>query len=59
MSLYAWFEQEIALLGDGRRTACVICKEPSELCQIDKATFLEVCPALFSQQLQEKIDFAR
>ncbi|CAL1545175.1 unnamed protein product [Lymnaea stagnalis] len=50
---------EIALLGDGRRTASVICKEPTELCQIDKMTFLDLCPVLFNQQLQDKIDFAR
>ncbi|GFO29505.1 cGMP-dependent protein kinase 2, partial [Plakobranchus ocellatus] len=50
---------EIALLGDGHRTASVICKEPTELCQIDKATFLDVCPALFNQQLQDKVNFAR
>ncbi|KAI8783598.1 CAunnamed protein product [Biomphalaria glabrata] len=50
---------EIALLGDGRRTASVICKEPTELCQIDKTTFLEICPVLFNQQLQDKIQFAK
>ncbi|RUS76244.1 hypothetical protein EGW08_015987, partial [Elysia chlorotica] len=50
---------EIALLGDGHRTASVICKEPTELCQIDKATFLEVCPALFSQLLKDKVNFAK
>ncbi|KAH9519202.1 hypothetical protein Btru_074958 [Bulinus truncatus] len=50
---------EIALLGDGRRTASVICKEPTELCQIDKTTFLEICPVLFNQQLQDKITFAK
>ncbi|XP_059168544.1 uncharacterized protein LOC131950422 [Physella acuta] len=49
---------EIALLGDGRRTASVICKEPTELCQIDKVTFLEICPVMFNQQLQDKISFA-
>ncbi|XP_070199907.1 cyclic nucleotide-binding domain-containing protein 2-like [Littorina saxatilis] len=49
---------EIALLGDGTRSASVICREPTELCQIDKATFLDICPALFHQQLEEKIHFA-
>nr|KAG5689565.1 hypothetical protein BaRGS_022068 [Batillaria attramentaria] len=50
---------EIALLGDGTRSASVVCREPTELCRIDKDTFLDICPALFEQQLQEKIQFAR
>ncbi|XP_076471684.1 uncharacterized protein LOC143301349 [Babylonia areolata] len=50
---------EIALLGDGKRSATVICREPTELCQIDKSSFLEICPDIFQQQLDEKIVFAR
>ncbi|PVD33943.1 hypothetical protein C0Q70_05205 [Pomacea canaliculata] len=50
---------ELALLGDGLRSASVICREPTELCQIDKTTFLKICPALFNEQLQEKIEFAK
>ncbi|KAL8614212.1 hypothetical protein ACOMHN_026429 [Nucella lapillus] len=50
---------EIALLGDGLRSATVICREPTELCQIDKSTFLHICPDIFHQQLEEKIAFAK
>ncbi|XP_071100088.1 uncharacterized protein [Haliotis cracherodii] len=50
---------EIALMGDGERSACVICREPTELFQIDKTTFMDVCPGIFKVELSEKMAFAK
>ncbi|XP_033123945.1 uncharacterized protein LOC117122470 [Anneissia japonica] len=49
---------ELALLGDGRRTASIICRETTELFEIEKDTFLESCPYIYEDELNEKIDIA-
>ena len=49
--------QELALLGSGgKRTASIICRETTELFEIEKETFLEVCPDIFEKELNEKMD---
>ncbi|XP_071957027.1 uncharacterized protein [Antedon mediterranea] len=50
---------ELALLGDGRRTASIICREPTELFEIEKDTFLESCPYIYEGELTEKIDITQ
>ncbi|XP_036370019.1 uncharacterized protein LOC115225213 [Octopus sinensis] len=50
---------EVALLGDGLRTATVICREPSELFYIEKDDFAALCPQLFDDELSQKIKFAQ
>ncbi|XP_070565316.1 cyclic nucleotide-binding domain-containing protein 2-like isoform X2 [Ptychodera flava] len=50
---------ELALLGDGRRTASIICREPTELFEIEKDTFLDICPEMFETEMEEKITVAR
>ena len=51
--------QEVALLGDGLRTATVICREPSELFYIERDDFTSICPHIFDNELAEKIRFAQ
>ncbi|XP_064603226.1 uncharacterized protein LOC135468748 isoform X2 [Liolophura sinensis] len=48
---------EIAILGDGKRTASIICREPTEVFQVDKGTFLETCPEVFEVELDAKMAF--
>ncbi|XP_033646158.1 uncharacterized protein LOC117305396 [Asterias rubens] len=50
---------ELALLGTGRRTASIICRENTELFEIEKETFMELCPDMFEKELEEKIDTAK
>lgn len=50
---------EVALLGDGHRTATVICREPSELFYIERDDFTSICPNIFDEELAEKIRFAQ
>ncbi|XP_038053770.1 uncharacterized protein LOC119726226 [Patiria miniata] len=52
---------ELALLGGGtgRRRASIICRETTELFEIEKETFLELCPDIFEKELQEKISSAK
>ena len=52
-------QKELALLGNGHRTASVICKELTELFEIEKETFLEVCPDIFDNELLEKLRVAK
>lgn len=52
-----WVLQEIAILGDGKRTASIICREPTEVFQVDKDTFLETCPEVFEAELDAKMAF--
>nr|XP_054761661.1 uncharacterized protein LOC129268101 [Lytechinus pictus] len=49
---------ELALLSNGERTASVICRENTEIFEIEKETFLEVCPDIFDNELAEKIQVA-
>ncbi|XP_072171995.1 uncharacterized protein [Diadema setosum] len=49
---------ELALLGSGKRTASIICRETTEFFEIEKETFLEVCPDIFDNELAEKIQVA-
>eukprot|EP00057_Strongylocentrotus_purpuratus_P002678 XP_003725008.1 PREDICTED: uncharacterized protein LOC100893466 [Strongylocentrotus purpuratus] len=49
---------ELALLSNGQRTASVICRENTEIFEIEKETFLEVCPDIFDNELAEKIKVA-
>ncbi|XP_074660969.1 uncharacterized protein LOC141913363 [Tubulanus polymorphus] len=50
---------ELALLGDGLRTASIICGEATEIFQIEKDTFMEFCPDIFQKEMDFKIQFAR
>ncbi|XP_077867157.1 cyclic nucleotide-binding domain-containing protein 2-like [Saccoglossus kowalevskii] len=50
---------ELALLGDGRRTASIICREPTELFEIEKDIFLEYCPDMFEAEMAEKVATAK
>ena len=47
--------QELALLREGsRRTATVICDEPTELFQVDKEDFLRICQDVYQAELEFK-----
>ncbi|XP_064635650.1 uncharacterized protein LOC135492889 [Lineus longissimus] len=50
---------ELALLGDGTRTATIICCTQTELFQLDKATFMEICPGIFEDELDDKMEITR
>ncbi|XP_077995026.1 cyclic nucleotide-binding domain-containing protein 2-like [Glandiceps talaboti] len=50
---------ELALLGDGKRTASIICREPTELFEIEKDTFLEICPDMFEREMEDKLAVAK
>ncbi len=54
--LFILIMQELALLAPGgKRTASIICRETTELFEIEKDTFLEVCPDIFETELNEKL----
>lgn len=51
--------QELALLRDSTRAATITCREDCELLTIDKEVFAMVCPAIFEEELREKLQFVR
>ncbi|XP_072032957.1 cyclic nucleotide-binding domain-containing protein 2-like [Amphiura filiformis] len=52
----ACFGELALLVPGGKRTASIICRETTELFEIEKETFLEVCPDIFERELSEKMD---
>ena len=58
--LYNYFGlQELALLRDSTRAATITCREDCELLTVDKEVFAMVCPAIFEEELKEKLQFVR
>ncbi len=49
----------MALLQDVRRTATITCRESCELLSVDKEVFAQVCPRIFEEELEEKVQFLR
>ena len=47
------------MLRDVTRAATITCREDCELLTVDNEVFGLVCPAIFEEELQEKLAFVR